>query len=135
MCDPLDYYCFKPDTYDKGIINFYSQNTGILGSLKRPDPIIKPQKQYTGMENLRALFGRTEFLPYASERYRKLEGATPLLGESINEWNIHNKPDFPTPPYNAGFVDAPHALMSSVPRQEKNCGCSDPSTMYHNRKK
>lgn len=128
MCDPLDYYCFKPGPYDTGIIDFYTQNTGIPGSLKRPAPLMKPQAQFTGTANLRALFGRTEFLPYASERYRKLEGAKALLGDSINEWNIMEKPTFPEPPYHAGFVDAPHAAYSSVQRVEKNCGCGGPES-------
>ena len=129
MCDPLDYYCYTPTPYDQGIINFYEQNTGIPGSIPRPAPRVRQLQEYQGTAGLRALFGRTEYLPYAAERYKQMKGASPFSGELFEQYNVMNYNPNPTPPSNAGFVTNPSMMFGT--RQEK-CGCSKPSSLMNN---
>ena len=130
QCDPTDYYCVNPSPEDRGIIQFYSANTGLPGPLIRNKPVwSQPPKQSTqGPAALRNMFHDTRTLQYATPDLKEMRGAPYLQGEEIQRYNIETMQHDQS---HMKRATAPHTpmRMEETPMWTpvEKCGCGEPS--------
>lgn len=118
MCDPDDYYCFKPSETDVGLLKYYSSNASIPGAL------FKSTREASGLSDSRAqgpmalqhAFSTDTHLPYAFPGLQALRGAAPLEGSEVNKWNVFLLPD-------GYFQEAMARGQGQGQRQTERCGC------------
>lgn len=98
-CGNLFCDCILYEPTDKGIAQFYANNTGIPGTLRS----VKPTRT-RDPTRFNDLFLRSHNLPYANEEYKQMKGAEILPGENIRRHNLHT-------------------LLGEETRPAEKCGC------------
>ena len=127
-CDPSDTYCHNPSMEDRGIISFYSSNTGIPGPLVRSTPVWAKKQvvSKSGPAAMRSMFRQTQFLDYAHPDLRQMRGAAYMRGHTVEQYNVDTLPQDGT--HNRGAFDmdteVPMEFTPTWSRKEK-CGCGD----------